>query len=171
MMRRLVLVVALVSSGCAWHAGLPWSSDDGSVGVEVSRADPQVYERDLEPLLQRELSRAVSDWIGAALVSPGEADWLVRTRIVEYRRRGGIRSRDHVLLESGIKLAVEAELVERASGRVLQASASTWSGYVLDDPDNERAALDRALAHVAETLVLELFRESPPSRDASELPD
>lgn len=171
MMGRVALLFSLALTSCAWHAGLPWSSANGSVGVEISRADPEVFERDLEPLLQRELSRAVSDWVGAPLVDSGDADWLVRTRILEYRRRGGIRSQDHVLLETGIKLAVEAELVERSSGRVVQASAATWSGYVLDDPVNEAAARNRALAHVAETLVLELFREEPLRRDSSDRPN
>ena len=171
MKRPIALILGVTLAGCAWHAGLPWSSTSGSVAVEIARADPRVYERDLEPLLQRELSRAVSDWVGAPLVAPGEADWVVRTRILEYRRRGGIRSRDHDLLESGIKLEVQAELVERASGRVVQASASTWSGYALDDPANEAAARDRALVHVAETLVLQLFGAEPSHEDPSERAD
>ena len=159
----LVLLFALAS--CGWHSGglTPASAPSArTVGVEVFWTHEKVLERDLEPDLQRELSRAASDLSGLALARVSEADVIVRGKIKEYRRRSGIRSPENQLLESGVRILVEAELVDRLTGEVLaSAPARVWSGYALIGPDQERAARDRALRQIAETLTLSLFQAAP----------
>jgi hypothetical protein len=59
---------------------------------------------------------------------------------------------------------VQAELVDRRalrSGPIAgPAVAQLWSGYSLDVPTNEDRARDRALRHISESLVLDLFGAS-----------
>jgi hypothetical protein len=158
---RVPLLALLVLLGaCGWRSGLPLPPDADSVGVELFDPDPDVYERGLEPLLHEQLTRSVSDLVALPLRSPERADLVVRGRILEYRRRSGVRNEDNQLLESGVRVVIEAELVERTTGRRLGSSArvALWSGHALDSPANEGAARDRALHNLAERVVLDLFQ-------------
>lgn len=177
MIGRLALLLPLTLGlvACGWHTGLVAPGGGKSVGVEIFATGERVIERNLEPQLHDELSRAVLDLVDAPLVSTGDAELVIRGRIAEYRRRGGIRSPDHELLESGLRLQVTAELVRAATGEILStSSAGIRSGYVLEGPGAETAAQARALHHIAETLVLDLFqprveaapREAEPAEDA-----
>lgn len=150
-------------SACGWRSGMELPQGASSVGVEifglVAESD-DVPVRDLEPLMHEQLSRAVSDLVSAPLASVDEADVVVRGRLLGYRRRGGIRSPDNELLETGLRIVLEAELVRRSSGEVLERTqAQIWSGYVVGAPENELAARERALRHLAQRVVLDLFAE------------
>ena len=179
--RRLAAVVPLglvLLGSCGWHAGLvaPEGAEDArTIGVEMFGVGDAVLERDLEPLIHDQLSRSVSDLVDLDLVSPRRADLVVRGRILEYGRRGGIRSPDNDPLETAVRVTVEASLVLRSSGAVLaSATATIPSGYItaeLNQPafaldedeyliggrENEVAARHRALRFVADELVLDLF--------------
>ena len=145
--------------GCGWRAGVVAPEGFDTVGVEVVTRTRDVLERGLEPRLTDELSQAVSDLVGMRLVRPGAADLVVRGEITEYRRRGGVRSGNNVLLESAVRITVRAELLDRKAGVVVRpASSYVWSGYAVDDPVGEQIARDRALQYIAETLILELFQ-------------
>ncbi len=154
------LLPLLVLGGCGWHAGLPAPEEGRNVGVAAVNRDGHVLERGLEPLLTDALSRAVVDWVSLPLADPEHADLVVRCRILEYRRRSGVRNRDNEILETAVFLRAQAELYDRRKGRVrgTPVIAQDWSGYTLDQPTNEDEARDRALRYVAETLILDLFR-------------
>ncbi len=166
------LALCFAAGACGWRAGLRSPElgvpAPGSVGVELFDVANGVLERNLEPRLHQAMTRAVLDWVHEPLVSPGDADWVVRGRINQYNRRGGIRSSDHLLLESGVRIDASAELVDRRSGETLGRSSRTsiWSGYATGDPRSEREAADRALRNVAETLILDLFGRPAPEIDA-----
>lgn len=152
--------LALLSvSACGWHSGLGVPAGALSVGVEAARREGRVLERGLEPQLTDALSEAVVDWIDLPLVAPAEADLVVRAEVLEYRRRGGVRNRENELVETAVFVRAQAELFDRRNGRALgpAVQAQEWSGYALDDPLNEDAARERALRHVAVSLILELF--------------
>ncbi len=171
---RFLGILALLcgTAGCGWHAALALPEGARRVGVEIFETHREVLERGLEPLLCDEISRAVTDWIGAPLESPSRADLLVRGRILEYRRRPGIRNSENQLVETGLYFAAAAELVDRRSGRIVVPTkeAHVWSGYSTEvSLANEQAARARALRHVADSLVLELFRPTP-RNDAPETP-
>jgi hypothetical protein len=131
----------------------------------VARRGDTVLERGLEQRFTDALSRRVSDWVDLRIASPSEADLVVQSKVLEYRRRRGVRSVDNELVESAVLVRVEASLVDRRTGAVVAGPVQTgqWSGFALDpgDPAVERAAADRSLRYAAETLVLDLF--APPS--------
>lgn len=169
--RRKALALLLLGplAGCGWHAGLVAPAGARTVGVEVATRAPTVLERGLEPLVSDALSRAVSDLVGLPLVSPAEADLVLRGEILDYRRRGGVRSVENQLRETAVRIDVRATLVDQRDGSLAaEALEGLWSGYVLGDPAEERTAQERAVTHLAETLVLELFQpgaqkeENPP---------
>ncbi len=170
----LIACGLLLFAGCGWNTGLTLPDDlpeGATVGVEFFILREDIPVRDLEPLLQSQLTEVVSDLVHARLASPKNADYVIRGRILEYRRRGGIRNRANQLLESGVRIVASAELVERASGKTVRPSTTVgiWSGYTAGPElaiDNERAARDRALRQIAETLVLDLFGD-PAAGDAS----
>ena len=82
----------------------------------------------------------------------------MRGRVILYYHRGGIRSEDNVLLETGVRIDVEASLyVHGKLEPERTAKASSAVGYTLDDPNNEIDARNRALRHIAEELVLTLL--------------
>jgi len=156
---RGILVALLALPGCGWHAGLTVPEGARSVGVEVVTRAPNVLERGLEPRLTQALSQAVSDLVGLPLESPSRADFVVRGEILNYRRRGGVRSIDNQLRESAVRIDVRATLVDRQTGKATkEVLEGLWSGYVLGDPAEERTAQNRAIRNLAETLVLELFQ-------------
>lgn len=177
-MRPVLAVMAAGLVGCGWHAGLVLPDGSHSVGVAIPRSDPEVLERDLEPLLHDHLSRAVSDLVDASLVSPDDADLVLESRIVGYQRRAGVRSKEQVLLETAVGIVVEAKLVRRATGEVLGSTrASIPAGYVTADRvgeghdpsdflqggrENELDARDRVLRFIADQVVLDLFGTQEP---------
>jgi len=117
-------------------------------------------ERDIERDFQGELTRAIRDLTDAPLGSVADADAIVRGTVREYHRRSGIRSPENVLLETGIYLEVEASLWRRGADKPERGPyrPSTWVGFVIDPTgENERLARLRAMKHVAEELVLDLF--------------
>ncbi|MEM7308538.1 MAG: LPS assembly lipoprotein LptE [Planctomycetota bacterium] len=171
MSRRLGVALALLLTalaGCGWHTGLVAPEGAESVGVDWFALDEDVLERDLEPALHDALSRAVSDLVGLRLVAPEDADLVIRGRIGDYGRRGGIRGRDHQLLESAVRITVDARLERRAGQVVASSRAALPSGYVtanrVADDDfevggarEEDRARERLLRFLAEEIVLELF--------------
>lgn len=160
-MRALLAVwLALAgSSACGWHAGVGAPAGAHSVGVEAVVREGKVLERGLEPQLTDALSEAVVDWVDLPLVSPAQADLVVRGEVLEYRRRGGVRTEENELVETAVFIRARAELYDRRRGHAVgeAVQAQEWSGFALDDPSNEDAARQRALRHVAVSLILELF--------------
>lgn len=152
----LPLLLVLCAAGCGYDAGLRVAEHHESVGIELFGNES--FERDLEPLLHEQMTRVLRDQSDAHLVDPREAQAVIRGTIQTYHRRGGIRNRDNQLLETGVYIEVEARLFVRGNETpVRSAQAGTWIGYTLDQASNERDARDRALRHLAEELVLDLF--------------
>jgi hypothetical protein len=155
---RFLAALVLALPACGWHAGLTAPEGAGSIGVEAARRAATVLERGLEPRFTDALSSAVLDWVDLPLADPSKADWVLRAEILEYRRRGGVRNRDNELIETAVFVRARAELVERRTGkRRGPVQAQEWSGYALEDVENELPASERALRHVATSLILDLF--------------
>jgi len=55
---------------------------------------------------------------------------IVRGRVVDYMRRGGIRSPENVLLESGVRITIEVQLIQRFDQSVIR-----------EDPEPTRSAV------------------------------
>ncbi|MFN0245166.1 MAG: LPS assembly lipoprotein LptE [Planctomycetota bacterium] len=163
MKRRPLLLVAaalifasISAPGCGYSSSLRVAERYPSVGLEFF--DNDSFERDLERPLHDELSRALRNMSDARLVEPGKADAVVKGRIILYNRRGGIRSPDNVLLETGVRIDVEAALYVRGQLEPSRKERiSKAVGYTLDDPNNETEARNRALRHIAEEVVLTLL--------------
>ena len=164
-------LAALGLGACGWHAGLVAPGGARSVAVEVFETDSEVLERNLEPILAEALSGAVQDLVGTPLVAPSRADLVVRGQILGYSRRSGVRDTKNRLKETGVLVRVAAELFDRRSGEVIVPSIQrhVWSGYTLgpDASAHEAEARKRGIRHVAETLVLDLFREAGASTRAA----
>lgn len=152
----VTILASLSAAGCGYSTGLKVAERYPSLGLEIFGNDS--FVRDLEVLLNDQMSRALRDMSDARLVEPGRADAVLRGRILGYNRRAGIRSPENVLLETGVRIDVEASLfVHGQLEPVRKHRASSAVGYTLDDPDNEMEARDRALRHIAEELVLTLL--------------
>lgn len=172
-LHRIAPLAALFLASCGWRSGLPSPAGVRTVGIEVARRGDAVLERGLEERFTDALSKRISDWVDLRIAAPAEADLVVRSKVLEYRRRRGVRSLDNELVETAVLVRVEASLVDRRTHTVVAGpvQAGQWSGYALDpsDPGVEEAAADRALRHAAETLVLDLFDPAStrrPERDA-----
>lgn len=124
----LSLLLAGASAGCGYSTGLRLPDDVRTVGVEVFGNDSKV--RDLEVEFQRLLVDSVDRLVHARIVPPDHADLILRGRIVSYERRNGIRSPDNVLLETGVRITIEAQLVQRFEQSV-----------VVEGPEPERTDL------------------------------
>jgi hypothetical protein len=155
----LALALAL---GCGYATGRIVPAKAQSVGVEVFENDSPL--RDLEVRLHDEITRSVRDLVEVPIVDPGSADLIVRGRIVDYRRRDGVRNGENQLLETSVMILANAELVDRHTGATLARSAPPYVdiGFVLNSPDignspNEAPARERAITNLAEQMVLDLF--------------
>lgn len=150
------LLALALAAACGWQTGLV--VPDGARSVGVVYFDNTTNEPDVELELSQELGRAMLQMLDAAVVPPDAADLVVRGTLTTFRRRPGIRSRDNLLLETGLRVEARATLEDRVTGEVLaRADSGVWSGFAVDDPRNEDAARSRALRYVADELILELF--------------
>jgi len=147
----------LLLAACGYTTGLEAPGGAASVGVELFANDGPV--RNLEVELSDRVSRLVAERVRAPLKAPGRAELVVRGKILDYHRRGGTRSPDNELLETGVRINVEASLVERSTGRVVRTTRfGQWAGYAIGPESNELDARDRVLDSISERLVLDLFR-------------
>ncbi len=152
-------LAAISLTACGYSSGMRVSEQHASIGVEFFGNDS--YERNLEVPLDNELTRALRSFSDAPIVPSSRAEVVIRGRIRGYVRRGGIRSTENQLLETGVGIEVEATLQDRTSGRILRGPFKAFSsvGYLTGNPNNEIQARDRALRHIAEELVLDIFAE------------
>ena len=111
--RRATLGLALLAllPGCGYSTGFRLPEGMQSVGVEVFGNDSKL--RDVELEFQEALVDSTARLVHAPIVDPSEADLVLRGRIVEYQRRAGIRGPENVLLETGVRIVVEVQLVRR----------------------------------------------------------
>ena len=162
----VAIVLAAALAACGYHTGLTVPEGTRTIGIEFFGNEGPL--RDVEVQLQSELAQAVERMVRVRIVDPTHADLVLRGRVLGYNRRGGIRSQDNKLLETGIQITVEATLVDTkrqfdSDGnplppRVLRkAVTSTSSGYRIEEPDGERAARARAMRNLADRLTLDLF--------------
>lgn len=107
----LALALAACSGACGYSAGLRVPEGVETVGVEVFGNDSKL--RDLELELHSALVDSTSRLVQAPIVDPREADLVLRGRVVEYRHRSGIRDPSNVLLETGVRIVVDVQLVRR----------------------------------------------------------
>jgi hypothetical protein len=162
--KRLAAALLLACGlGCGYHAGLLVPEGVGSIGVEIFDNISKV--RDLEALVHDHVTESLRSRTDAHLVPPSLAELVIRGRVVEYSRRSGIRNRENELLETGVQIAVEAELVRRRADPEAQEvvlrriQVEEESGFRLQEPDGELDARDRVLRRLGDRIVLELLAE------------
>jgi len=136
---RAWIALFALASGCGYTAGLRVPPGIDSVGVEVFGNDGRL--RDLEIDLQEALSESTRRLVDAPLVDPGQADLVLRGRIVEYRKRGGIRSTDNELLEDGVRISVEVQLVRRFPQSVVASGPEPDRTGLEPSPRDDRNTL------------------------------
>mgnify|MGYP000736829811 CR=1 FL=1 len=168
------LAALLTLGGCGWHQGYlapPGAEEARTIGIQPFGNDSP--EPGLEADLAPHLSEAVVDWVDLELVRPGRADLLVRGKVLDLRRQGGVRSEDNELLESITRIEVAAELVRTSDDTVLAtATGGLWGdwaigGAALSGPgQGEDQARERVLANLADRLVLDLFAKATDVEEA-----
>lgn len=153
--------VALLA-GCGWHAGLATPDGARTLGIRFLANDGPL--RDLEADLTRAISDSAVELVALLPAEPSSADLVVQGRILDYRRRGGIRDVENRLQESGVGVLLETELVRTLDGEVL-ATSSRWleAGYAIEPgttPATTPAELTsrrRVVRNLAQGAVLDLF--------------
>jgi hypothetical protein len=149
---------ALQLCSCAYRAGFDLPERFSSYGVEIFANSSR--EPDLERPLHTALTRTLADHAGARIRRPSQADAVIRGRILTSERRAGIRSPQNEWLESGKRLLVQAELVDRSTGEVLaQSRTFVQVGFVFEAHGGESDARDYALDNAAQRLVIELLQK------------
>jgi hypothetical protein len=116
-LRWALVALGALAGSCGYSTGLTVPPGIHSVGVEIFGNDGRL--RDMELDMHYALSDSVRRLVDAPLVDPAQADLVLRGRIVEYRKRGGIRSTDNELLEDGVRISVEVQLVRRFAESVV----------------------------------------------------
>lgn len=156
MFRYAGAALALALAGCGYTTRLKLPEGQQRIGVELFAN--QTVLPDLERQLHSSVTRAVREYTGSELVQPGRAQSIVRGIVLNYRRRGGIRTAQNVWQEAGVIIDAEASLVDASSGELLaRARANTQVGFTFGVAGGETAAREYALDNLAERLVLELF--------------
>jgi len=170
---------------CGWHAGLVRPAGADTIGVAFFDVDWDVLQRDLAPELQSALTESVTDLVDLRLVEPDRSDLVITGRVIDYSRRGGVRSSDQEMLETAVRVNVEAELRRRGTGVVLaRARAMVPAGYAtadkIVDPGTgdvtyavggkamEGSARARAIRILSDGLVLDLFARAAAPEDEPE---
>ncbi len=180
----LAALAAALAAACGYRTGLTAPEGHQRVGVEVFGNDSK--ERDLERVFHEELTRSLTRRVDVRLVKVDKADLVLRGEIVDFRRRGGIRSIENELLEAGVQITVRARLERQGPEGVevlRETSYATDSGFNFDTPPfnqdgifldprappsghqnvrisntpGEFPARQRVLRNLADRVVLELF--------------
>jgi hypothetical protein len=173
-MRAALAALLATVAACGYHTGFLVPEGVGSIGVEIFDNTSKV--RDLEAEVHDHLTESLRSRTDAHLVPPSLAELVIRGRVLDYSRRSGIRSRGNQLLETGVQISVEAELIRRRAEpetkeRVLRKiQVEEESGYRIEEPSGEFDARERVLRRLADRIVLELFAEftqegAPPSQN------
>ena len=109
-MTRVVTWLALAwLASCGYRTGMVLPETQDAVAIEFFGNESK--ERDVEMELHASLTDAMNRMVAAELVTLDRADLVLRGTMEEYARRGGIRSPDNELLETGVRIGVEARLV------------------------------------------------------------
>lgn len=165
LLEYVVLPLALCGAlaACGYRTGFLVPEHIGSIGVEIFDNVSKV--RDLEAEVHDYVTESLRSRTEAHLVPPSLAELVIRGRVLDYSRRSGIRNRDNQLLETGVEITVEAELVRRRSDpeareEVLRRiTVDEESGFRLQEPNGEFDAKERVLRRLADRIVLELLAE------------
>jgi len=121
-------------------------------------------ERDLDRDFHLPLTDSVQRIVRAPLVAPDRAHYRIDGRMLDFRRRNGIRSADNSLLETGVRITVEARLERRNADTgefevLRRIEVQDERGYALSDSGGEAAARARALRNIADRVVIDLFAD------------
>lgn len=169
----LALAVGPLLGACGWHAGL--GVPEGARTIAIDFAANETRLPDLEIDLTDALYRAVLDRLDLAVATNGEADLVLEARLVDLRRRGGVRDEEARLLEGGVILGVEVHLRDRRSGEVLETSRRRLSsGYVVGvglspaTAPGEPLSRSRVLHNLADGVILDLFTPMDGSKTVPE---
>lgn len=151
-----LLVLTAFLAGCGYSTGFQLAPEYGAVGIEVFANDS--FEPDLERDLHLQLTRSARNLLSAPVRSPGNADLVIRGRILSFGRRPGVRSGGNLLQETAVRIQVEAELWDRRSGETVAGPLKFERsvGYALDARGQELEALGRTLKNLADRVVLDL---------------
>lgn len=164
-MRHLSALVALallaLCAACGYRTG--YTPPVGAT-VGVAFFENISKERDLDRDFHVPLTESVQRIVRAPLVQPDRAEYRIDGRILEFRRRNGIRDTNNKLLETGVRITVEARLERLAPGAserevVRRIEVQDERGYALSDPGGEAAARARALRNIADRVVIDLFAD------------
>lgn len=179
-MRLLLAMTALLFASCGYTSIMRLPDGYETIGLEVF--DNPSDLRNLEADLYQAMSQSMMQYVAAPLASPGTSDLVIRGRVVEYRRRGGVRNELNRLSETGVRITLEAHLYDPSTGRQVGESvqATQEIGYIVGegtldtstidetrrDPtlerEAERIARNRALRLASEEIVFELFATPAP---------
>ena len=151
-----ILLLSVALTACGFSARHTLGPDRPSLGVKIFANDGR--EPDLERRLHQELTRAARRTVDARIVSPSRAQITLEGRIVEYATRGGVRNKDNVLLEHGVRLTIEASLRDSRGNRVAgPVTLRQDVGHTTLEAGGRNSAETRALANLAESLLLDLL--------------
>jgi hypothetical protein len=162
--QRGLALLALALGGCGYKSGFVLPEGE-SIGVKVFGNDSKL--RDVEMRLHPYLTDAVQRLVGAELVGPDRASVWIEGAVLEYVRRGGIRSPDNVQLETGVQIVVLARLVRRVENQpdspptqvLREVTVGDERGYLLGDPLGESRAVASVLRNIADRVVLDLMSD------------
>jgi hypothetical protein len=180
------LLGALHGTSCGYATGFTLP-DSQTVGVAIFDNDSK--QRDIEVEVHSAVTDSLDRMVGATVVDPRNADLVITGTVVTYEHRGGIRDKDNVRLENGVRITIKAQLVRRGSGppspqpaepkkkskgqgkgqgqepdesgdQVLrQITVSDDRGFLIEDQFGESKARANALRYLADRLVLDLFAD------------
>ena len=119
--RALVLASALTSAlgGCG-YSSRRLIEERGISSIAIQQFDNATYRRDLEFRLTRALAEEVRARTSWRIETPARADAILRGTIRSAETRVLAEAADRTKIAERLRIAVDVELVERATGRVLR---------------------------------------------------
>ncbi|MBN2490266.1 MAG: hypothetical protein JXQ29_05400 [Planctomycetes bacterium] len=151
-MKHPGLAVLILTAGCGYSAGSLYDPAIRSVAVDVFRNE--TFRRDLELALTGKVVQQIRLRTPWRIANRGEADAFLTGRIVDVHEILLSKTPSDLNSESSVAVTVEAELVERGTGRVLRSVRRMSSeAFLLPRGESVTTALDRSLTDLAEDIV------------------
>lgn len=158
----LFLGLGLLLTACAYRWG--FARPEGVKSVAVQVFENETFRRGVEVSLAEEISKEVSERSGLLLSAANEADALIRGKIENIADNVMLEGPSRQVRSAIVWIQIQAELVDRKSGKVLRSVTLQDRGqYLTDNLQDRDTATEKAVRRLAQKVVFSLASATPES--------
>ncbi len=152
----LLLGGLLLLGACGYSQGFS-GKKLGVRSLAIQTVDNQSYWRGFGKLLTRRLGKDLTLYAGITPGFPGQADATLEVQIKEVRGRMITGEGEEAIREAALMIAATWRIVDRSSGKELQAGkALDWAEYRVPVGEDRASAKKEAIGDLSRRILISL---------------